>query len=231
MNKGIPYHILTITGIFFALGIGIFIGSMLNGEQLMVSQQNRLMNELRQAFGIINKENEQLKYKISEMNKEEEMKDELLQTLYEDYVKGKLEGCRIAVIMASEQDDYIELQSILEEAGANVLSVSTGVNLIDDISVFGEENYYAKKYSDKIDYIIFFSQREAYSVNISMLEMAKRLNIPVLMVGRLSSEFYEQTKEFNIPIITTIETYIGKVSLLRIIVDKIKNNKIEVEGY
>ncbi|MDK2811362.1 MAG: Copper transport outer membrane protein MctB, partial [Petroclostridium sp.] len=40
MSKGITYHIITIVAIFSALGLGIFIGSMLNGEQLMVSHQS-----------------------------------------------------------------------------------------------------------------------------------------------------------------------------------------------
>ncbi len=231
MNKGIPYHILTIAGIFSALGIGIFIGSMLNGEKFMVSQQNKLMLELRQAFKIINEENEQLKYKISEMDTEEEMKDELLQTLYEDYIEGKLEGCNIAVIISSEQDDYGELQSILEEAGASISSVYTVENLKDEVIVFREDNTFDKKNLVKIDYMIFLSQSEGHEIDMSILDMAKEFNIPILMVGRFNSELYEQMNAIDISVISNIETHTGKLSLLNIIMEKINNNKIKVEVY
>ncbi len=138
MNKGITYHILTIVAIFTALGLGIFIGSMLNGEQLMVTQQNRLMQALGENLGVITRENEQLKKDIMQMNKDYDLKDNLVDYLFDDYADDKLKGYNVAVIITGGNMAWSDIQLLLQRAGANIVSVTSvrGLENIEAINTF-----------------------------------------------------------------------------------------------
>mgnify|MGYP000032092654 CR=1 FL=1 len=67
MGRGITYHIITIVSVFIALGIGIFIGSMLNGEQLMMSYQTNLIHEFEKHIQVLTSENNELKSRIEQL--------------------------------------------------------------------------------------------------------------------------------------------------------------------
>lgn len=85
MNKGISYHIITIVAIFTSLGIGIFIGSMLNGEKFMMNQQSRLITHLEENLKIQRQANNDLKIQIEELMNEIAHQEEIIMTIYENY--------------------------------------------------------------------------------------------------------------------------------------------------
>jgi|GEM_PF-2404268 len=70
MSRGITYHIITIVAIFTALGIGILIGSMLNGEKLITGYQTNIIGEFEKHINQLTSENNELKTRIEELIKE-----------------------------------------------------------------------------------------------------------------------------------------------------------------
>jgi|LSQX01.3.fsa_nt_gb hypothetical protein len=89
MNKGISYHIITIVAIFTSLGIGIFIGSMLNGEKFMMNQQSRLITHLEENLKIQKQENSQLKTQIGQLSKEISHQEKIIMSIYNNDEYGE----------------------------------------------------------------------------------------------------------------------------------------------
>ena len=85
MTKGITYHIITITAVFAALGLGILIGSLLNGEKLLSSQQTKILNQMGERLNIISKENSDLKKEVKKMSDEIASKNELIEKVFNGY--------------------------------------------------------------------------------------------------------------------------------------------------
>lgn len=143
MHKGITYHIITIVAVFTALGLGIFIGSMLNGEQLMVTQQSKLMQELGQNLTLMTKENERLKNEVKSINDQVIFKNQLIQYLYQSYADSRLSGYNVAVVITGERETYGEIKDLMQNAGANIVSVTSILDLdsIDNIEVFRSVQY------------------------------------------------------------------------------------------
>ena len=67
MSRGITYHIITIVAIFTALGIGILIGSMLNGEKLITGYQTNIIGEFEKHINQLTSENNELKSRIEQL--------------------------------------------------------------------------------------------------------------------------------------------------------------------
>ena len=87
MTKGITYHIITITAVFAALGLGILIGSLMNGEKLLSSQQTRILNQMGERLSIISKENSDLKKELKKMSEEIASKNELIEKVFNGYTQ------------------------------------------------------------------------------------------------------------------------------------------------
>ena len=51
------YLIVTIASIFLALGIGIFIGFMFDGQDIFLNHQESLINDLEYKFDELKEEN------------------------------------------------------------------------------------------------------------------------------------------------------------------------------
>ncbi|MBZ4645808.1 MAG: hypothetical protein JG777_1297 [Clostridia bacterium] len=269
MSKGITYHIITIVAIFSALGLGIFIGSMLNGEQLMVSHQSKLMTELGGHLKSITQEKEALKEEISQLKNDIGLKDQLINCIFSDYVSGRLKGYNVAIVMTGDKELSEEISLLLQNAGANILSVTSIMNLyqIDSISAFNQikpvrddfrlnktdniTTYAAESlmysilsgkdvdfinetaskeyieiqgdYSKMVDYIIWVGPnqngREYINVvDIPMLNIVKKLNIPSLIVERSSSAYSAMDifKQSGFSTIDNIDTIYGKISMLMV---------------
>ncbi|MDK2799898.1 MAG: hypothetical protein PWP27_1411 [Clostridiales bacterium] len=178
MSKGITYHIITVVAIFTALGLGIFIGSLLNGEKLLISQQNKLMTQLGENLKSVAQENNQLKDEITKLTSELNLKNQLVNCIFQDYVNGRLDGYNIAIITTGDKEIYGEITSLLQYAGANVLSITSITNLyeIDNMSVFrhiepNENNLFTKHTNNIGTYV---AKNLMYSIlagkNISFIE-------------------------------------------------------------
>ncbi|NLY42704.1 MAG: copper transporter [Clostridiaceae bacterium] len=263
MGKGIMYHIITIVAVFTALGVGIFVGSMLNGERLVATQQSKLMSELDGSLRTIAKEKELLYEEIGKLEQELHRKDQLIQCIYEGYIKGGLEGLNIALIGTGDSDLFDDINLLLQSAGAFVCS-STLIKNLQGIETmgYGYTDLYSQgaespvdgmngvqklmlslisgkdldlvqqaesmgfieaqgDYHEQIDYIVWIGPNEkgresVYKEDVPMLEIIKKLNIPVMFVERSDSPYSATDifKKFGFSTIDHGDTVYGKISLL-----------------
>lgn len=136
MVANVKYYVVTIVSIFLAIGIGIFIGFMLNAQDVLSGQREDIISQLETKFDYLKEENEKVKaesQKISERNKKLE---EFNEVAYQDMVSGRLEGLKIGIIETNDDYLYSEVNKTLTSAGASVLSSTT----IKDLILTDEEN-------------------------------------------------------------------------------------------
>ena len=53
----LKYHIVSLVAVFCALGIGIFVGSNLVGDDILVEQQKQVVTKLEQEFNLLREQN------------------------------------------------------------------------------------------------------------------------------------------------------------------------------
>ncbi|MGE4283324.1 MAG: copper transporter [Clostridia bacterium] len=265
MSRGITYHIMTIAAIFIALGLGIFIGSMLNGEQLVMNQQSKIMSEMDEHNRMMSQENRQLRGEIVALSSEILQKSKLIESIFEQYMKDRLKDYNVAIITSSGKDLCSEVKLLLQFAGANILSITSINNISNEevINVFNENQFesipiikkevnmatYAAEhlmysilsgnnaelinhfaymefidtegdYSQMADYVIWIGPNEYGSevmqlIDIPMLSIVKKMNIPSLVVEKSDSEYssIDVFKNLGFSTVDNIDTIYGKIAL------------------
>ena len=130
----LKYHIVSIIGIFLALGIGILIGSTLVSDDLMVGQQRKMIDALEEKFT-------SLREREADLIAENERKDQIIKN-YENFsqamlpvvVENRLQGQRIAMVVTGGMDVPAGMLNTLVKSGANLTSqtiVLSSINMQD----------------------------------------------------------------------------------------------------
>ncbi|HHW62166.1 MAG TPA: copper transporter [Syntrophomonadaceae bacterium] len=130
----LKYHIVSIIGIFLALGIGILIGSTLVSDDLMVGQQRKMIDALEEKFT-------SLREREADLIAENERKDQIIKN-YENFsqamlpvvVENRLQGQRIAMVVTGGMDVPAGMLNTLAKSGANLTSqtiVLSSINMQD----------------------------------------------------------------------------------------------------
>lgn len=122
MVANIKYYVVTIVSIFLAIGIGIFIGFMLNAQDILSSQREDIVGQLEIKFDYLKEENENIKKESKDIQRENERLSEFNRIVYSEMIKGKLEGLKIGIIETNDDYIYTEVNQTLQAAGAIVLS-------------------------------------------------------------------------------------------------------------
>jgi len=133
MIINIRYYVVMSASIFLALGVGIFIGFSLDGQEIFVEQQQGLINELEHRFLELRNENFMKEAEIKQKERELQIHRELADMILPRLVEDSLTGLNIAVIQVSSGHDLNGISSMLEIAGAQVTSITC---------LKGEESHY-----------------------------------------------------------------------------------------
>ncbi|WP_053957372.1 copper transporter [Inediibacterium massiliense] len=134
MVINLKYYVITIVAIFLALGIGLFIGIMLDGQDLIVQQQQQMVSQLEKKFDEFKVKQDALQEKIDILNKNKENNEKFLNNIYPVIVKDQLQGLNVVIVETTEHYDYSTLTDAFYKAGANNV---TNV-LINDSFMLGE---------------------------------------------------------------------------------------------
>lgn len=116
----LKHYIITITAIFISLGIGIFIGFNMNGQELFLEQQQQLVDNLENRFNELILEKGRLESNIERLKSEIDKRDEFIEKAYHEMIHEKLLGLNIAILQTTDHYYYNNVKETLEEAGANV---------------------------------------------------------------------------------------------------------------
>lgn len=130
MVANVKYYVVTIVSIFLAIGLGIFIGIMLNSQDILSSQREDIVTQLETKFDYLKEENEKVKVENQKIGKQNKKLEDFNRVVYPEMVKGKLEGLRVGVIETNDDYIYSEVNQTLKLAGATVVSNTTIKDLL-----------------------------------------------------------------------------------------------------
>ena len=125
MVANIKYYVVTIVSIFLAISIGIFIGFMLNAQDLLTSQKEDIVSQLEERFDYLKDENQKIKNEKDNLIKENKNLEEFNKIVYSEAIKNKLPNLKIAIIETSDDYVYSGINQSLELSGAIVSSSTT----------------------------------------------------------------------------------------------------------
>ncbi|MGB9808930.1 MAG: copper transporter, partial [Caldanaerobacter sp.] len=154
MNINIKYYVLTIASIFVALGVGIFIGFMLDGQKIFSEQQTAIINELEQKFKDLQAENANLKNTIQDLNKEINYYNQYHQIIFPELIANRLAGVKVAIIETTNEFIFSGMRNALLKAGATIQSITIIKESFDsgsDIQVENLTSFLSSKYGVSVD--------------------------------------------------------------------------------
>ena len=119
MIINIKYYVMTIIAIFLAIGIGIFIGIMLDGQDLIVEQQQQLVGQLQSEFDQIKEIQDNQQARIDTLTQEKDRNMKFIDKVYPEIIKNKCTGLDVVIIETNENYSYFSLSDSFVKAGAN----------------------------------------------------------------------------------------------------------------
>jgi hypothetical protein len=113
------YHLISIIAVFLALGIGVLMGSLVLGENLV--------DQLERQLQRIETRNGELERSIEQLNRQVELGERFAQAAYSHLVGSQLEGERVVLFTFEGTDGGLldEIRAGIEDAGGTVGGVVT----------------------------------------------------------------------------------------------------------
>lgn len=125
MVANVKYYVVTIVSIFLAIGLGIFIGFMLNAQDILSNQRDDIISQLEVKFDYLKDENEKVKAESQKIENENKKLNEFNRIVYQEMINNKLSGLRVGVIETNDDYLYSDINQTLDLAGARVVSNTT----------------------------------------------------------------------------------------------------------
>jgi len=116
------YHIVSIVAVFLALGLGILIGSAIVSDDLMVTQQQKMIDRLEDQFSSLKESESSLMAENASKSRMINNYENFSQGMLTPIVKERLTGKNVAVVVSGDQEIPAGLINTLTVAGANVNS-------------------------------------------------------------------------------------------------------------
>ncbi|MFZ5965828.1 MAG: copper transporter [Bacillota bacterium] len=224
MIINLKYYVITIVAIFLALGVGIFIGIMLDGQELIMEQQQQLVNQLQSKFDEFKSKQDELQNRIDQLMNERDKNIKMVEKIYPEAIKGKLTDTNVVVIETSEEYAYPGITDTLQKANAaNVTNIliktsflledeDIAMQIAKDLNLSGNtkdeiEKQLIKEFcsgivnGDKI-------QLMQYLKDNKMIDYQGILNLPadyVVIAGGSIEESKEQLNRIETPLINFVK--------------------------
>lgn len=119
MVMNIKHFIITIIAIFLSLGIGIFVGVIIDSQQLFIEQQKILVSQIEDEFDGFKQKNYELMSKLEEYKGENNRKDKFLDLIYYKLIDESLTGLNIMIINLFSDNSYLDIKETLDNGGTN----------------------------------------------------------------------------------------------------------------
>jgi hypothetical protein len=119
MGVNLKYYVITIFSIFLAIGIGIFVGIMLDGQDMIVEQQQQLVSQIESKFDEFQAKQNDLQKKIDLLTLEKQNNMKLIDMMYPEFVKDQLKDLNVVIIETSKAYAYPELADAFQKTGVN----------------------------------------------------------------------------------------------------------------
>lgn len=124
MGPGLRYHVVSLTAVFLALGVGMVIGS----SQLQGAIVDRLTTQIKAL-------NQRYAAEVAPLREEQQRRRREVEALRPRILRGVLKDTHVAIVVTGDYPDLVQpVRAALEEAGAVVTGVA---NVAPDV----EERY------------------------------------------------------------------------------------------
>ncbi len=127
------YHIVSLVAVFLALGIGILVGGSILGVDTLASQQELIAERLENHLNELREENRAVRAELALLENEISIYAQFHKDILPLLVAGRLEGKQVAIVEINRQPLEHNLVSLMETAGAHVVSVTTISNGLDPV--------------------------------------------------------------------------------------------------
>lgn len=162
------YHLFTLIAIFFALGVGLLIGSTLVVRNTLLEEQKRLILRMEKDFHTLRQENRELESTVRILAHQLQEGEEQLEDILCLFLDQHLAGVRLAVEnLAGVPLEETDLLPLLSLTGAVVVEEGEEYQIL---FIIGEEG-----------------QREAYYLQEEQLYLPDLLEV-VMELGEENGE-------------------------------------------
>lgn len=138
----IRYHIASLAAVFIALGIGILVGSFLNGDDFLVRQQHHLIAMLENDVHKIMLQKEDLVAQINNLENSRKLMQEFVNIVSPKIISGVLKDKVVSVLFVTcsiDQSLMKGIEEVIKTAGGNlgaVFSLGSALGSSLDIQTF-----------------------------------------------------------------------------------------------
>lgn len=114
------YHLITLTAVFLALALGIFIGTALPGAELVWGEQQDVIAELQSTFAELKNESNAVKAQLATLKQQNTAAEEFGSLGLAVLTRRRLEGLTVGLVTPSDAAAG-KLREVLRNAGAKVV--------------------------------------------------------------------------------------------------------------
>jgi len=213
----IKYYVFLMTGIFFALGLGMIIGIVLEGNNIIEKQQTILIQQIEEQFYKLRTESEKLKLERDHLLDQNNQLKKLGNYLVYKLLHKRLDGIRMGIISFTPHSSMIELLNFLRFTGAEIQSA---VTILPTLSL--DNNVIANKYHQHDEF--------ALTIIEEILHCMKSAYITPLIQEAEDIIISYHHKEYDYPVDIIILLCQGDVSLVYnyILIKQAKNAEIPI---
>jgi len=219
------YYVITIISIFLALGIGVVIGFLMDGDQLFINQQEAVISQLENKFNELSEERTTLQTSLEQYLKDNLMYDEFSKIAYEEMIKERLTDSKVAIIQTTDEFIFSSLNKTLTDSGADITSVtyikkdflqsledksSPFFSQLNEIVEMSEENTYEVISAELAKSVALANNKDFMDILISngFVEVYGELTTEVdyvVVVGGSSENSVDRINKIDIPIIRSVK--------------------------
>lgn len=186
------YHLFTVTAIFAALGLGILIGTSIIGNEGLIKEQQKIINNIAKDINYLQNKNSALNSDIRKLKQQLNYRQSKEQEFLSLVMRGKLQGERYLLLSGEKKlSDNIrtETEKIFELAGAELTIM---------------KNYKLLQNSNNIDKIIFWGIKKNKNEDIfteikvnfeDNIIYCQKQNLIELMLALMESRKNEKPKK------------------------------------
>ena len=112
------YHIATVTALFLALGIGIFIGSTVISDGVLIKEQEQLIVLLEKEFDKLRDDNRFLRSNVINLQENLNTYDELGKEIFPIIAGQRLMNKKVGLLVTNPNCNLEDFMGVLKESGA-----------------------------------------------------------------------------------------------------------------
>lgn len=133
----LKYHIVSLVAVFCALGIGIFVGSNLVGDDIFADQQKQLVTRLEEEFNLLREQNRDTESQLAVFKDTTDDYRLFCEQISPLIISDKLAQQSVAVIQMNTSVPTEKVVKTLEDSGAEIAySVSFDWKIQPDWNLF-----------------------------------------------------------------------------------------------